>query len=130
MEEKKSSKGKKDSIVQAKKLITLLKKTLSPDVIDKSMIFVDSSPHKEGSEVMAGRESFTYPYDGFMVFVDLEPRANWSHDCLYLFVSSDLKNLTELRASFPPYFGEVPETYTVLLRYGNTPDDVRNFSPY
>jgi hypothetical protein len=47
-----------------------------------------------------------------VVFVDQEPLANWSHDCLYLLHDADSGKLyQEVKAGFPPYLVNPPETF-------------------
>ena len=111
-------------------LIELLQNVLSKDAIKQSMIFIDTKIHSEGTEVTYPKTNFTYPYDGFMVFVDLKPELNWGHDCLYLFIKSDLSQLTKVKSTLPPYQGDYPETYSLMLRYGSKPNDEHDFNPF
>ena len=102
-------------------LIELLQNVLSKDAIKQSMIFIDTKIHSKGTEVTYPKTNFTYPYDGFMVFVDLKPKLNWGHDCLYLF---------KVKSTLPPYQGDYPETYSLILRYGSKPNDEHDFNPF
>lgn len=112
------------------RLIALLQKELSEDAIKKSIISIDYAIQPKGAETNIAKIHFTYPYDGFMVFVDLEPKLNWTHDCLYLFISADLSQLTRIKAETPPYYGDYPKTYSVVLRYGSIPEDEYDFNPF
>lgn len=47
-----------------------------------------------------------------VVFVDEEPMANWAHECRYLLHDADSGDLyKEVKASFPPYLVNPPETF-------------------
>jgi hypothetical protein len=47
-----------------------------------------------------------------VVFVDEEPLANWAHDCRYLLHDADSGKLyQEVRAGFPPYLVNPPDTF-------------------
>ena len=47
-----------------------------------------------------------------VVFVDDEPLANWAHDCRYLLHDAETGKLyQEVKASFPPYLVEPPDTF-------------------
>jgi len=47
-----------------------------------------------------------------VVFVDEEPLANWAHDCYYLLHDADSGKLyQEVKASFPPYLVNPPDTF-------------------
>ena len=96
-------------------LIELLQNVLSKDAIKQSMIFIDTKIHSEGTEVTYPKTNFTYPYDGFMVFVDLKPKLNWG---------------TKVKSTLPPYQGDYPETYSLILRYGSKPNDEHDFNPF
>lgn len=46
------------------------------------------------------------------MFVDEEPLANWAHDCHYLLHDADSGQLyQEVKASFPPYLVNPPDTF-------------------
>ena len=38
----------------------------------------------------------------FMVFVDLQPGANWAHSCRYLLVSREDGSIARVDSEFPP----------------------------
>lgn len=115
---------------QEKQLIELLRRRLSPEIVNKSIIFIDDQEFSKGSKVEFGKVSFSFSFDGFMVFVDLEPELNWTHDCLYFFISRDLSELKEVKANTPPYHGNEPDSYSVFLRYGSIPEDRSDFNPF
>ncbi len=48
------------------------------------------------------RDVFTAPAEGFFLFIDLHPRANWEHDCRYVFVDAATGAVEEYKAMVPP----------------------------
>ncbi len=117
-------------LIEKEKIVTLVQNTILSETIDNSIIFIDTKVYNKGSTKKIGTSNFTFPYNGFMVFIDLEPKVNWSHPCLYLFIKTNLLEIIKIKESFPPYYGKYPDSYSVLLRYGSRPKDDRNFSPY
>lgn len=64
------------------------------------------------SEVMARHQRISIKQPTVVVFVDDEPLANWSHDCRYLLHDADSGKLyQEVKAGFPPYLVNPPDTF-------------------
>ena len=64
------------------------------------------------SEIRAGHQIIPIKEPTAVVFVDDEPMANWSHDCRYqLYNAESGKMYQEVKAGFPPFLAEVPETF-------------------
>jgi hypothetical protein len=94
---------------------------LSPEQLKDSLIFWDKKIHEEGETIMAGLQTILMPFRGTMVFVDLAPKYNWAHPCLYIFIDCKVEKTHMIEASFPPTIDEADEDYEMLLRYGETP---------
>lgn len=109
-------------------IIEIAHKILNPEQIEKSLIYWDKQIFKKGFRIKAGPKTINMPYDGMLVFIDLAPRYNWGHPCLYVLV--DVKSLrTEvIKASFSPYSRGFPETVSIVLRYGKAPPHGRYFN--
>ena len=64
------------------------------------------------SEIKAGHQKIPIKQPTAVVFVDDEPMANWSHDCRYLLHDADNGKLyQEVKAGFPPYLVNPPDTF-------------------
>ncbi len=64
------------------------------------------------SEIKAGHQRIPIKQPTAVVFVDDEPMANWSHDCRYLLHDADSGKLyQEVKAGFPPYLVNPPDTF-------------------
>lgn len=102
-------------------VLEIIYRNLSTKQIETSLIYWDRQIIKKGEKIRIGPQAITMPFDGIMIFVDLEPRFNWAHPCLYLLVNVENLHTDVIEASFPPYSGEFPETVVVVLRYGKKP---------
>ena len=68
-----------------------------------------------GHVIRARHQEIPLERDTVMVFADDAPLGNWAHPCRYLLHNTDDGELyQEIRATFPPYLIEAPETYQVF----------------
>ncbi len=75
-------------------------------------LYVLEDVQPTNSVIRAGHQSIPIDRSTAVVFVDDEPLANWSHDCRYLLHEADSGKLyREVRAGFPPYLVNEPETF-------------------
>jgi hypothetical protein len=65
-------------------------------------VYVRLLPTLPGESIAAPRTSFECASRGALLFVDLEPEANWSHPCCYLCVDETDASVTRIDARFPP----------------------------
>ncbi|HWI02809.1 MAG TPA: hypothetical protein VNT52_03135 [Acidimicrobiales bacterium] len=66
-----------------------------------SAVYVTAGVVNPEEDLFAGRDRVAVEVPGYLVFVDLEPRASWGHPCVYLLVHAD-ESVTRLQARFPP----------------------------
>jgi hypothetical protein len=112
------------------KIMELIHKTLTPEQVERSFIYWDKRILPKGNPIKAGLQTLSMPFEGTMVFVDLAPRANWAHPCLYVFIQNDTFSTKVDKASFPPNIDEKSETFIILLRYGKKPAHERDFNAF
>lgn len=74
----------------------------------------DTSMRSAGDSVPAGPAVEKVPFDGYFVFVDLLPEANWGHPALYLFVAPGGQRVEAARGQFPPYADDYPPSFHKL----------------
>lgn len=103
---------------------------LSPEEKDQSIVFWDEKPVESGDPIKIGRESLEMPFRGYMAFVDLMPKANWGHPCLYFLIDAKTHDIQIRKEAFPPYYGEYPQSYKVILRYSKRPPHDRYFQVF
>jgi hypothetical protein len=108
-------------------ILEIVEGTLTPEQIERSFIYWNSRISKKREEIRAGPQIITMPFEGTIVFVDLAPRANWAHPCLYILVDNKTLKTKVIESSFPPIMDRPSENYIVLLRFGNMPSDEHDF---
>ncbi len=74
---------------------------LSDEQKEAGAVYVTAGVVGDGDDLFAGRERIGVDVPSHLVFVDLEPRANWGHPCLYLLVDTE-GNVSRVEARFPP----------------------------
>lgn len=111
-------------------ILKIVRDVLTPAQLKGSLIFWEKRVHEEGEGVRTGIETIPMPFTGTMVFVDLAPRSNWAHPCLYIFINCVTHDTRITRASFPPVLDTADEKYIIILRYGKMPPDERYFSAF
>lgn len=73
-------------------------------------VFGDVQPAR--SAIRARHQIIQIQKPSAVLFVDEEPLANWAHDCRYLLHEADSGKLyEEVKASFPPYLVDPPDTF-------------------
>jgi hypothetical protein len=111
-------------------ILELVRRSLTPEQIERSIIYWDNRVLLDGTPIKAGPQTFLMPYKGTVVFVDLAPTYNWAHPCLYICIDSTGKKAQLMKASFPPFFGTPDENYVILFRFGEIPPHERYFSVF
>jgi hypothetical protein len=103
---------------------------LTPEQIGQSIIYLNYEPFQAGDTVRAGRLEIAVKKNSYLAFVDLQPHLNWGHSCLYILIDVDTYQTETFDAQFPPYQRDYPESYRVLLRYGENPPHDRYFNVF
>ena len=111
-------------------VLKIIRGILTPAQLKGSFIFWEKRVHEEGEEVRTGLQTITMPFKGTMVFVDLAPRSNWAHPCIYIFINCVTHDSQIIKASFPPAIDEADEKYIIILRFDKTPLHERYFNPF
>lgn len=111
-------------------IISFITSELDEGILRSSIIYWNREPYQEEDRIQIGRKLFTIPFHGYLVFIDLVPKANWGHPCLYYFIRSDGDRFIIRKETFPPVFGEFPQSWAVLMRYGENPPHERYFQVY
>lgn len=77
-----------------------------------SNLFIDNSVHRKASRITTPDMKVSMRRDTVMVFEDEYPRLNWMHPCRYLlFDAKTGEKYKEIKANFPPYMTDIPETF-------------------
>ena len=83
---------------------------------ETSVVYLDERFLPPGAAVQIDGEETCVPWPAAVAFVDLEPEANWAHDCRYLLIHAETGEYESIAARFPPFLRGVPETLRVIWR--------------
>jgi len=111
-------------------ILAAVKRCLEPEEIKSSCIYWHKKHRFRGETISSGPQTLVVPFNGTLVFVDLAPRTNWAHPCLYIFIDSPAARTEVKEASFPPGINPADESYIILFRYGKKPPDEHYFNVF
>ena len=112
------------------KILATILNYLTKEQTGQSIIYLNYEPFEAGDAIIAGRANIEVKKNSFLSFVDLQPRLNWGHSCIYILIENETYKVELFDAQFPPYQRDYPESYRVLLRYGEKPPHDRYFNVF
>jgi hypothetical protein len=115
---------------EKRRILGIAEGILNPLQRERSLIFWNARTLKEGEEIMAGPQTLKMPFGGTVVFVDLSPRTNWAHPCLYILISYGSPQTKVVESSFPPLMDKPGDKWILMLRFGKNPTDEHDFNPF
>ena len=89
---------------------------LSPEERLSSVVYLEERVLPKGAVLEVDGEEMRMPWPAVKVFVDLEPTANWGHDCRYLLINAESGELRAIDARFPPFVHGTPDRLRVILK--------------
>jgi hypothetical protein len=116
--------------ISKSKVLEIVRNVISPDQVGSSLISWNTRILKQGEQIMAGPNTFRMPFEGTIIFIDLAPRTNWAHPCLYVLVDNKTFSTKIVESSFPPDMGQPRDNYVVVLRFGKPPSDEHRFDVF
>jgi len=84
------------------------------DRLETSIVYLDCDPKRAGELVPVGDVVIDVPWDSHIVFVDLEPWANWEHACSYLTIRLNGYDVIEFVAQMPPFLKAESSSFSLL----------------
>jgi hypothetical protein len=102
-------------------IANLVLNTLSPSERQSSVVYLDRRVLPPNSTFEIDRKPVLIPSQAVVAFVDLNPTANWAHECRYLFVDPETGDLKSLKARLPPFLRGAPETLNVIWKGQDVP---------
>ena len=102
-------------------LAALVRKQLSREEIGHSVAYVADAPLPAGKHLDFPKTALDLPWKGFVVFVDRDPAANWTHSCRYLLIGAENGEVKSVEAQLPP-FGRGGLRWHVLYQAPGVPD--------
>ncbi|MFO7616501.1 MAG: hypothetical protein R6V75_04550 [Bacteroidales bacterium] len=100
-----------------KEILRKVAAILGLELLEKVNIYLNGDLKPAGASVPAGDGFIDLPWEGHVVFVDLEPKANWGHPCQYLAIQQDGDDHIGMLAQMPPFLqSDDPTVYRLLWR--------------
>ena len=92
-------------------------RNLSAKRRETTNLYVHEEVQEANSIINAGHQSIRVERPSIMVFMDENPLANWAHECRYLLHDAESGELyQEVKANFPPYLVNPPESFKPFHR--------------
>ena len=101
-------------------VLALARTHVSDDEWRGCVVSWDATLRLRGADVAFGPVGHPMPFDGVVVFVDLQPEANWSHPARAVFIRADGGETHAFDVRFPP--GTAPGASFQILRTCTSPD--------
>jgi hypothetical protein len=102
-------------------LPALVRKQLSREEISHSVAYVADAPLPTGTHLIFPKTALDLPWKAFVVFVDRDPAANWTHSCRYLLIGAENGQVKSVEAQLPP-FGREGLKWHVLYQAPGVPN--------
>lgn len=93
----------------------LVLKRLRPSDKADLVVLVDTQLKPQGAKVRVGIHEVAMPAEGFYVYADLQPKANWGHPVAYFLVDAQSGKLVQINEQFPPFDGDPPANFRTLF---------------
>ena len=89
---------------------------LSEEARESSVVYLDERVLPTAAVVEIDGKEIRIPWPAVIAFIDLEPMANWAHDCRYLLVNVETGELRSIDARFPPFLRGASDTLRVIWK--------------
>jgi hypothetical protein len=109
-------------VLSWEKIRELILKTLGPEERESSVVYLDKQVLPPDSIIEIDRKPLQTPAKTVVAFVDLEPTANWGHDCRYLLLNPETGEVESRAARLPPFLRGKPSTLNVIWKGDKVPD--------
>jgi hypothetical protein len=76
--------------------------SLDGTVRARAAVYVEPRVYAAGETIATGRQTITADEPSVLIFVDLEPHMNWSHDCRYVVYGTASGTLRAFEGRYPP----------------------------
>jgi hypothetical protein len=106
-------------------LSSILKAHLTPDEIARGVAYCADSTFTPGTKIDFPGIHIDVPWEAFLVFVDREPTANWSHSCRYILINCENGEMKSFEGQLPPFRPDRDfPRWRVLYKAPTVPDAV------
>ncbi len=97
-------------------IIEKVRDRLGANRLEHSIVYLDGELKHSDEQVSVTDGVIDMPWDGHIVFGDLEPKANWGHACAYLAIRLNGDEVIELTAQMPPFLRAETSAFRLLWR--------------
>lgn len=98
------------------RIMNRVRDCLGAERLATAIVYLDPALKHNGEQVPFGDVVIDVRWDSFIVFVDLEPKANWGHACSYLAIRLDGDDVSEYAAHMPPFLKAEVSSFCLLWR--------------
>jgi hypothetical protein len=105
-----------------KYIIDKMHENLGTNQLEKVIIYLDYSVKRKGERISVGDVIIEIRWDGHLVFVDRDPKANWGHSCSYFVIKLNGPDITEIKAQMPPFLKFGKSNFSFLWRGSLAPE--------
>ncbi len=82
-------------------ILAIIKNAATEDELRESVVYVVPEIGA-GDEVVINRKNTKVDSPSCLIFIDLEPKANWSHPCKYVLINADGTVQSTTEGQYPP----------------------------
>lgn len=104
------------------RIIDIVYGSLEADRLEKAIVYLDRNLQRTPERLSVGDVVIDVPWDGHIVFVDLEPEANWGHSCCYLAIRLEGDDVIEFAAQMPPFLQAETSNFHFLWKGSLAPE--------
>src|SRR5437016_14216149 len=83
-------------------LSSILKAHLTPDEIARGVAYCADTSFTPATKIDFPQIHIDVPWEAFLVFVDREPSANWSHSCRYILFNCETGEMKSFEDQLHP----------------------------
>lgn len=107
---------------QDQRILDVVFVTLGSEEMTGAIVYLRAEPLSRVVQLEVGDAVIDAPWDAHVVFVDLDPGANWGHACCYLAIRQDSEDVVTVPARMPPFLKAGSTDFHLLWRGPLAPD--------
>lgn len=90
--------------------------------LSNAIVYLSREIAHAGARVHAGDVLIDIPWEARIVFVDLEPQANWGHRCAYIILQCEGNGCIRKDAQMPPFLKPGGMPFRLLSKGAAVPE--------
>ncbi|MCW3123160.1 MAG: hypothetical protein JWQ38_2652 [Flavipsychrobacter sp.] len=93
-------------------IVAIVKEELGGSTLDSSVVYISKEQLAAGDTANVPGQIIRAEKAADLIFVDLQPGANWSHPCVYLLIDTSSGQAHHFNGKLPPAFSN----YSLLFK--------------